>query len=521
VRLNKDGEQKFYKLYGHFSLVVLLFVATGVYAQSFSEFQRQQIAAYTKYKDAQDAKFAGYLKEQWRGYKKFVSEGLYQKPKPKKVPKATPKQIEKKGPKIYISVKKLPQKFISSPEVSKEPQEKKSTLQPKEEPKQLNQQQETVVTQPKDNIKQVGVIQKDIVFDFYGVKVGFDVPKSIKKAKFYPSNQKGIANYFSIVASSEYHTLLNDIKHTKEKLALNDWGLYLLVEDLAKHIYHYNDEAKLFEWFVFNKLGYKVKVGLTNHRVITMFYSKKVIYSTPNFRFNKKRYYVISHYNKGNIGSVYSYKQDYPGATKAFDLALKELPKLGKDYKTKMVHFTYQGKSYDVSYQYNKNLIDFLATYPQAEYKSFFNAAVDEVTYATLATSLREYINGKRASEAMNFVLAFVQKAFAYQTDQEQFGREKVMFVEETLHYKASDCEDRAILYAFLVRKLFHTPILGIKYPNHMATALYVPLDGDKVKIRGKEFVVADPTYINASIGEAMPQFKGELPKDYILVTIQ
>ncbi len=121
----------------------------------------------------------------------------------------------------------------------------------------------------------------------------------------------------------------------------------------------------------------------------------------------------------------------------------------------------------------------------------------------------------------MNFVLNFVQNAFAYETDQQQFGREKVMFAEETLFYRASDCEDRAILYSFLTKELFGVPVLGIKYPNHMATALYIPLDGDKVRIRGREFVVADPTYINANIGEAMPQFKGKMPEDFIVVSLR
>ena len=364
-------------------------------------------------------------------------------------------------------------------------------------------------------------ISKDVVFDFFGTKLGFDVPKKIKSARFYPSNQQGIANYFDAAAMSEYEPLLEEIKKVKKEMKLNDWGLYLLVQKIARRLYRYDDEVQLFTWFIFNKLGYAVKVGLENGRVVAMFYSKKIIYSTPNFRFGKKRYYVVSHYNKGTMGSVYSYKQNYPHATKPFDLSLKTLPHLQADYKTKQVKFQHLGKSYTISYKYNKNLIDFFATYPQADYATFFNAPVDTLTYMSMADSLRTYINGKRAAEAMNFVLNFVQNAFAYETDQEQFGHEKVMFAEETLFYRASDCEDRAILYSFLTKKLFGVPVLGIKYPNHMATALYVPLEGDKVRIHEREFVVADPTYINANIGEAMPQFKGKMPEDFIVVSLK
>ena len=519
MRHNKDGEQNCCRLFGRFS-VLLLAGTLLLQAETFSEFKRQQAAAYSKYKDENDRAFASYLKSQWKAYKKFVSHSLYEKPKPKSLPKTLQKPAPKVGPKVVIRVQKPPK--IHKPQLP--PNIVMHTLKPK---KHVLQQNERHMPHPGiDTIKQQKetvpkVVAHDVVFDFFGTQVGFDVPTKIKQAKFYPTSQRGISNYFDAVATSDYERLLKQIKDVKKAMRLNDWGLYLLVDKIGHKVYRYEDEIQLFDWFVFNKLGYAVKVGIANGKVIAMFYSKKIIYSTPNFRFGKKRYYVLSHYNKGGIGSVYSYKQNYPNATKDFDLSLHTLPILEADYKTKQLHFKHLGKQYTIAYKYNKHLIDFFSTYPQADYATFFNAPVDKLTYASIADSLRSYINGKRAAEAMNFVLNFVQNAFVYETDQQQFGREKVMFAEETLFYKASDCEDRAILYSFLTKELFGVPVLGIKYPNHMATALHIPLDGDKVRIKGREFVVADPTYINANIGEAMPQFKGKMPEDFIVVSLK
>ncbi len=555
---NKDGERNCFKLFGRFSLV-LLFATGALHAETFSEFKKHQAQSYRQYKDERDKAFQGYLKAQWKAYKKFVSASLYEKPKPKKIPKTKQKPAPKVGPKVLIRLKPLP--HIKKPELPaevaltpskpkkklpvqppkkvKEEKPKIAVQKPKKEtpkkqpPKEMAKKQPQKITPEKKpqvakitppktvSVPPVKVVKKDVEFDFFGSKLGFDIPQKIKNARFFPTGQKGISNYFDAVASSDYETLLKDIKAVKKSMNLNDWGLYLLVDKIGKKIYKYDDEVQLFDWFVFNKLGYAAKVGLSNGHVISMYYSKKIIYSTPNFRFGKKRYYVISHYNKGNIKSLLSYRQNYPGATKALDLSLHSLPIFEPDYKTKRLTFTYLGKKYDITYKYNKNLVDFFATYPQADYSTFFNAPVDQMTYVSIAESLRKYINGKKAAEAMNFVLNFVQNAFEYQTDQQQFGREKVMFAEETLYYKASDCEDRAILYSFLTKELFGIPVLGIKYPNHMATALYVPLQGDKVRVKNKEFVVADPTYINAPIGEAMPQFKGKMPKDFIYVTLR
>jgi hypothetical protein len=118
----------------------------------------------------------------------------------------------------------------------------------------------------------------------------------------------------------------------------------------------------------------------------------------------------------------------------------------------------------------------------------------------------------------MNFVLHFVQSAFKYEIDNEQFSREKVMFAQETLYYDKSDCEDRAILFSYLIKEFFGISVVGVKYKDHMATALYIPLEGDSVSVKSKRFVVADPTYINATIGMSMPKYRAIKPENYIII---
>ena len=249
-----------------------------------------------------------------------------------------------------------------------------------------------------------------------------------------------------------------------------------------------------------------------------MHYSDKLIYSTPSYTFNKQKFYVFSHYAKGKVGRIYTYAQNYPDATKPFDLSLKRLPNLEKNFITKTISFKQYGKNYSSTYRYNRNLINFMATYPQADYSTFFNSPLEDETYNDLVEDLKKYIDGKKASVAMNFVLNFVQNAFKYEVDEEQFGREKVMFAEETLFYDKSDCEDRAILFSYLVKKLFHISVIGVKYRDHMSTALYIPMQGDSVKRARRRYVIADPTYINANIGMNMPKYKSIRPEKFIVV---
>ncbi len=515
---NKDGEPKLFRLLGHFSIAFALCAST-LTAQSFEDFKRSQAKSFSNYKDERDNDFNKYLKQQWKAYDVYTSKPIYEKPKPKIIAPAKPKYIKSVGPKISIKIQKIKhiepkpvQKFIiykepkpQKPEVKKEI-EKKVKPKPKVEPKK-----EIIKIEPV-------IVPKDIDFDFYGSRLGFDIPEGIKKAKFYPQNKEGITNFFDSAASSEYESFIEEIRRVSRVMNLNDWGTYLLVLEISNNVYSNQDNSNLLSWFIFNKLGYAVKVGLAKRHIVLMHYSKKIIYSTPNYKFSDKKFYVVSNYSKGSVGRLYSYKQNYPGADKALDLSLKTLPKFSSNMKNKTLSFNEYGKTYSVSYEYNQNLIDFMATYPQADYETYFNAPLDSRTYKSIASDIKKYVDGKKAGDAMNFVLHFVQKSFKYERDNQQFGREKVMFATETLYFDKSDCEDRAVLFSYLIKELFNIGVVGVKYKDHMATALYIPMSGDSVMAGQRKLVIADPTYINASIGQSMYKYKSIRPESFIVV---
>jgi len=480
VQQNKDGELKLFNQFGLFSLFITL-TFTSVFAQSFVDFKRVQSESFTKFKDKKDRKFNTYLQEQWKEYHAYISRSMYQKPKPKVLPALSQKRAQNVGPNLVINIKPAVVKALIPP------------------------------------IKKLPA--NDVIFLFFGSSLGFDFDKGMKNAKFYPRSQQGIINFFSVMAASDYDNLLYNIKLTCKHMNLNNWGVYLLVDKLSHKLFTTPDDAKLFSWFVFNKLGYRVKVALGADKHIVLLHKiKGKMYSTPNYTLKGEKFYVISQYNKDNIGNIYTYAQDYPDATKALDFELKTLPVLKKNLQTKTVSFKEYGKLYSATYRYNQNLIDFMNSYSQVDYKVFFNAPLEYETYKDIAGDIKHYTDNKKASEALNFILRFVQKAFKYERDNEQFGREKVMFAEETLCYDKSDCEDRAVLYARLVKDLFGIGVVGVKYKDHMSTALHVPMRGDSVKVSGQRYVLADPTYVNASLGQSIPKYKSVIPESFVYV---
>ncbi|QOP42388.1 hypothetical protein FJR03_07705 [Sulfurimonas marina] len=360
-------------------------------------------------------------------------------------------------------------------------------------------------------------VKKDLQFDFFGTPLGFNIDHNIKDARFYPKNQNGIISFFGALASSDYDNLIHSIEKIFNEMQLNDWGVYQLITKLSKQIYAKPDEEKLFRWFLLNKLSYDVKVGLVRSHVVLLENTQQVVYSTPRYKIDGVYYYAVDHYNnKERLGRLYTYDKKYPDADKKFDFSMGKTPKLVENIQDKKLSFRNQGNTISLDLKINKNLIDFMGTYPQVDYDVYFNAALDDALYNQLAKELKKEINGKKASYGLNFVLRFVQKSFQYQRDDEQFGKDKVMFAEETLFYDRSDCEDRAILFAKLVKKLFNYGVVGVKYKDHMSTALAVPVSGDSVKVGAKRYVVADPTYINANMGKSMPKYRNIQPESFI-----
>lgn len=497
MRQNRAGGQNLYNLLGRFSIIFFASFLTLYAEQSFKDFKKTQTESFQNYKDERDKAFERYLKEEWQAYKALEPLKLYEEPKPDEIEPSEAKKEEGVGPKVFIKIKE---------------EDKKDQNASKEEPKKEDDIVVTVVQKRQESEK------KEHSFDFFGTPVAFDTPAGIKNANFYPTNQNGIANFFRVAASSEYDTLLAYINKVSKEMNLNDWGVYLLVSKIAEKIFNDEDSSKLYSWFLFNKLGYAVKAGIANRHVVLMHYSKKPIYATPNYDFGGKKYYILSHYAKERGERVFSYSQEYENATKEIDLSMQTLPNFAQKRESKKVSFSKFGSRYTIPFSYNKNLIDFMASYPQADYETFFNAPMDEITYNETAIAIKGYIDGKKASEAIDFVLAFVQKSFQYEHDNRQFKREKVMFAQETLFFDKSDCEDRAILFSYLVKKFFDIDVVGVKYKDHMATALYIPLDGDSLKVGHRRFVIADPTYIDAPIGKSMPKYRSVMPQSFIMV---
>ncbi len=483
-------------------LILVILFSLSLFGSEYEQWLKEQNKQYNSYKKSMDEEFASMLKKDWESFKTMSTPTPYKKPKPVVMPKIVqeikiPKEDILKSPKVKI-------KLVIKKERIKSPETK--LIVKKDLPKLIPSQK------IKKKIKKTKLYKnfKMINFDFYSQNISIQYDK---KSHFRNKSisKKMISNYWDSISKSDYKKLLQQINKITKDLNLNGWAKYQLIHKLGQNIYHNDNFANLFTWFILVKMNYDTKVGYSENKVYLLSVVNHNIYQMSFFTLNKKRYYILTPSGKsGSIGSIYTYAGDYPKANQKLSFSMKNNIKFYTNIKQNTLKFKYDNKSYAIKAQYSKDLIQFYSTFPQSSYDLYFSSEKSSALSNSILVKLKPIINGKSEIQAVNLILRFVQTAFKYKTDPQQFNYEKVMFPEETIFYPYSDCEDRSIMFSYLIKGLLGLDVVGLKYHDHLATAVAfsTKVTGDSFRYKNKRFTVTDPTYINANLGMTMPQYK-------------
>ena len=319
--------------------------------------------------------------------------------------------------------------------------------------------------------------------------------------------EKAVADAYEAMCKADYKPLLADCRQLKKDLKLNDWGVFLFVRDVSNALCADANASVVMQQFLLNELGYKSKMARRADRdqMLLFVATDCKMYGRPYFTKDGLNYYNLT---SDETCQFYMCQEDSPKAKSNIDMQITNAPRLNSGV-VNSVHKNGAG-TVAVSVDVPKSLMLFYKSMPQCDYSVYVNAKVNPAVADRLLSSLAPIVEGKSETEAANLLINFVQTGFKYATDQEQFGYEKPFFVEELFYYPYCDCEDRSVLYSYLVRNLLKLDVVLLDYPNHIATAVCFNenVSGDFVTVEGQKYIVCDPTYIGASIGKAMPQFK-------------
>ena len=348
------------------------------------------------------------------------------------------------------------------------------------------------------------------------------------KAKSNGIDEKNVANYFTNIAKNREETkaLWDELTGVVDEFGLNEWGYFCLLRSLSEKLFTNIDDRVLFCFYMLRNEGnFKTRVARgKNSDKLTLLIAldnSKEVYSYTFFQFKddesgtkKVKYYTVYGGGKANE-AVYSYdfcKQDADKREMKLDFT-KNL-NMGACDVTRTVQLT---KKRSVTLPYNKAHMAYLNDVPMTVFPIYFINPIAIEAQQVLQDNFSEMRDQYTPTQFIQMLLHFVQTGFEYKTDDDQFGYEKYFYPEEVIGYPYCDCEDRSAMFAWLVQKYTNAKVIGLQYEGHVATAVWFGDDanvkGDGFMYGGKKYYVCDPTYINASIGMTMPQFKGKTPK--------
>lgn len=488
----------------YYGLVVMLLISGStkiIYAQNsvyekelreFRDFVEKEQNDFERFVEEQNREFAKMLKEDWELFNFEEPFEYRKKPEPVKPINYVKKDANNPPKEINID------KYI---DFTRKPLPKNNDEDEDEEKDIIEEERIPGNYSPEEAKNEI------IEFEFYGNKVKLNA--TLKgELNLKSINESDVSEAWSSLCELDYRPTIDNCLFIKEKLQLNDYGYMMFVEKAADTLCgtESSDTKKLMQMFILSQSGFITKIARIDSRLEILFATDDIIYQKSYVNLNGSKYYLCS---KSPINSpIYTYQKDFGNSNKQYRMSLDKNLKLESSTKyRKAISKAYPEMVVETAIP--DNLISFFADYPQCDFSLYYNAKVDNSVSVSVVEQLRRYVQGKDEELAANMLINFVQTGFEYKTDDEQFGYEKPFFVEEVFYYPYCDCEDRAILYSYLVREILKLDVVLIEYPNHLATAVCFnkDIEGDNFIFEGKKYIICDPTYIGASIGKSMPQF--------------
>lgn len=343
---------------------------------------------------------------------------------------------------------------------------------------------------------------------FYGTLCDLHTATEGLRFRLAAVDEKNVSKAWQSISAKKYDGLLHDCLAQREAMHLSDWGyLQLLGRACEQLLGKESNEAVLLQAYLLAQSGYRVRLARSQSRLALLMPFNRTVYGYSYTIIDGVKHYLLSH-EKSN--ELYVCSVEFPREQVA-NILMDRLPDLGSGTHRSRTLQAQRFGTMKATVAVSQRLIDFLNEYPLSDAWNYYAlAGLSDGVKATLYPALRNQLKGKSHQKGVLMLLDFVQTAFDYATDQEQFGYERPLFGDESLYYPKNDCEDRSILFAILVRDLLGLDVVLVHWPGHLATAVHFPqeVDGDYFTVEGRRYTVCDPTYIGAGVGETMPQFQ-------------
>ena len=376
-------------------------------------------------------------------------------------------------------------------------------------------------------------------FNFYSEDISLVFDPQMLNIRLEQNSDLAVnySNYFdNLYEKTAYYYIIGSLREIRTKLKLSNWFYYLLIQQTVDNLLSdhnlppvYNE---LLTWFLLTKAGFYTSLNFDNSVVSVSVFTSNTVFDTllEPFSINTKTGWMVNlsasnALRKGdkalyqkiqkqtNFEPIYKQKIILPFAFFIDSLPKLIQPKVDKKY----VHFLHDNKEEEISYLNDINYIELLYYHPSLSLEKSSHIPLPEITKTSLFDELKSRMANMNDTEAVRYLMSFTRQAFVYASDdslyKDTYDLINVTFSPtETLYYESSDCEDRAVLFAYLVRELVKLDVIIIEYDTHANTAVLFdpPIGNDHIFYEGKTYSICDPTgpSNDMGIGQTPPKYR-------------
>lgn len=336
--------------------------------------------------------------------------------------------------------------------------------------------------------------------DFYGHAVRVSYDQQLANITFYKYDQREIDVKLSYFRNANLKQAVYGLKKNIEHYQLDDAATTILVDKYASKITKaLNSNQQTFvKYLVMKELGFDVILTKTGSKLNCL----GNLAFTPgryiHIQYNNKNYKDLDFKNRKNYGKHLIYR-DKKQTNKRIVRNIYSVPAINAKRKSKNVNFSFGTEKHAFLAQSNQSVTEFLGDLPLFEVgKEFTQILMSNEMDSTLMTYLRKEVQHREPQDQVRFLLAFVQQVVPYGSDYDKYGEERFYYPEETIMAKSADCEDKAMLMAYLCREILNLNTVGLYFQKdeHLSLGIEIPNydPAGSFGYHGKRYVSCEPT---------------------------
>lgn len=328
-------------------------------------------------------------------------------------------------------------------------------------------------------------------------------PAMLKKNK-YCTSQACIQKFYTKLDETNYEILLNKLLENRERLQLNDWFFYTLVQKTIDEIYP--KKTSMYKtnvvWFFMTKAGYDTRLYTAQNKY-SFLYLKTIddVYEMPFVKVNGDFYLDVTsvYYKLKTKGMLMEMQKFQPGALnkKLFSLRIKNYPSIPPMTTNKKYTFTHDQKEVTLNLKVDTIANQLLSNYPFVKAINYIETPFTETTKKSFLKAINPHIKNLELEDQLSFFVSFSRKAFDYEDDYEIHNRDQPLTAEQTLVSEFSDYEDRVSLMYQIMKEATDLNFVLIQYPDEDIITVGVQLPevfGKPFIHEGVNYTICDPT---------------------------